>query len=99
MSGLQSLSIDLPAYFADEPSVAGPRAAGSGEAPVASPVHDLQEQLARLNATPTSENDLEPRHGRLPGWLRLSLPLAMSLMLWAGILWASGVARAVGLSE
>lgn len=96
MSGLSALSIKRPAVDAADNASRGPRVADTIDAPVTSPVHEMHDQLLRLNA---AEPAAQPPPGatKVPGWLRLSLPLGMSVILWAGILWATGALRAIGL--
>lgn len=59
-----------------------PRLASGEEVPVESPVHALYQELARIDEV-AGEIDLpEPK---APGWVRLTLPLALSFMLWISI--------------
>jgi hypothetical protein len=67
------------------------RQAGALDAPVESPVHQLQDELLRLNSVPLSDLATTLRNDALPGWLQLSLPVALSLVMWAVILRAFGV--------
>ncbi len=98
MSSLKALYIKMPALGADDIFAKGPRPADAVDAPVASPVHDLQVQLQRLNAAGSVEAD--PYDADLaPGWVRLTVPLGTSVALWAAILWATGTLRMVGLTD
>lgn len=101
MSRSRALSRDLPDPDAGDISIRGPRPADGIDVPVASPVHDLQHQLQRLGdaSVPYDYTEDERRASdKAPGWLRLSLPVAMSVVMWIGIFWASGVLRALGLA-
>ncbi len=98
MSGLSALSIKSPAVDPAYDPPRGPRVADTIDAPVTSPVHELQDQLQRLHA---AQADAGRAHSAMaaPGWVRLSLPLGMSVALWAGILWATGVLRMIGVMD
>ncbi len=72
------------AGFAPEAEAArSARLAGVGDAPVYSPVHRLQSELAIFEA-PERDSD------HYPGWFRVSFPIASSAALWAAILWGVG---------
>ena len=59
--------------------VLAPRPVDAAQRPVDSPVHALQRELARLGP----QQDLgDSGEDKPPGWLRLALPLAMSMGLW-----------------
>ncbi|MBB3860743.1 hypothetical protein GGQ88_002012 [Novosphingobium hassiacum] len=98
MSGLSALSIKRPAADAADNPPRGPRVADTIDAPVTSPVHELQDQLQRLNAAEPYSPGAQVAT-KAPGWLRVSLPLGMSIILWAGILWATGALRMIGLMD
>lgn len=97
MSGLPALSIELSAVSAGDHRVRGPRPADAIDAPVTSPVHELQDQLQRLNADSDGSTVHQP--AKAPGWVRLSLPLGVSVILWTVILWATGALRLVGKAD
>lgn len=63
------------------------------DAPVESPVHQLQGELLRLNNVPLSDLATTLHDEKLPGWLQITLPVVLSLVMWAVIL------RAVGLID
>lgn len=68
----------------------GPREARAMDVPVHSPVHDLQHEILRAHeGGPASDS----RADKAPGWVRLGLPVIVSLMLWAVII---GFIRALG---
>lgn len=94
MSVLQAQSPEIDALagsaaVASGKSGRGPRVAETVDAPIASPVHRLQDQLQRLGEhTPDAANE---RHERAPGWVRLALPVALSVALWSVILRVTGL--------
>lgn len=66
------------------------------DAPVESPVHQLQHELSRLHAptqgsVPLSDLATAIHDEMVPGWLRLALPVALSLVLWALIFRVTGL--------
>lgn len=81
MSGSPVLSAELPSGVAENiaPTLAVPRPARQEDAPVRSPVHQLQEELmaGRFGQT---EGDSPTESAS--GWVRLGLPLALSVLLW-----------------
>lgn len=84
MSGSPVLSAKLPSGVAENiaPTLAVPRPARQEDAPVRSPVHQLQEELiaGRFGQT---EGDSPTESAS--GWVRLGLPLALSVLLWTVI--------------
>ncbi|MCX7284935.1 MAG: hypothetical protein NTX28_12970 [Novosphingobium sp.] len=60
-----------------------PRLASGEERPVQSPVHALQQELIRTDAVMRDSSGSSVQ--KAPGWVRLTLPLAASLALWAVI--------------
>lgn len=65
------------------------RLANELECPVESPVHALQRELGKLDALKREDDSLA---NRAPGWLRIALPLAMSIGLWIVLI---GIFRAL----
>lgn len=61
-----------------------PRLAEGQERPVESPVHALHRELERLDRLQEAAD--QACGSRSPGWLRLALPLALSVVLWGAIL-------------
>lgn len=61
------------------PEGTAPRLADEAEAPVDSPVHALQRELARLQPV-VDGGDSQRR--KASGWVRLGLPLVLSIGLW-----------------
>jgi hypothetical protein len=59
------------------------RLADDEAAPIESPVHALQRQLVRLQAG-ADESD-SPRR-KAPGWVRVGMPLTLSIGLWLEII-------------
>lgn len=94
MSGSQALSVNTPALAENNARLPGPRVAVEVDTPVRSPVHDLQGQLEQLQ-------DFSPDGGhcsfdfgpRAPGWIRLTLPIGLSLGLWSVIFWIVALLR------
>lgn len=77
---------DCPSVPVDVPVL---RQADGSDACVESPVHQLQAELL-LNALPPrsmplSELVIATHDEMVPGWLRLALPVVLSLVLWAMI--------------
>lgn len=81
MSGTPALSPSLYTQRASCPDgeVLAPCAVDASQRPVDSPVHALQRELARLELQGDAGDSGDDK---LPGWLRLVLPLAMSIGLW-----------------
>ncbi len=81
-------------YFPENDAESGgdlrgaPRLADDHDRFVASPVHDLQDNLWVL-AEPAQEPDV----ALYPGWVRLTVPIAASVALWAPIIWLITVLR------
>lgn len=93
MSRLQAMIADPDLPIADMPELGAPpvrqpRAADEVDVPVASPVHVLQEQLRCLGEGQSVGAIAEDK---VPGWLRLALPVVVSVGLWAIILRIVGV--------
>ncbi|WP_353229447.1 hypothetical protein [Novosphingobium sp.] len=65
-----------------------PRLAGDHDDFVASPVHELQENLWAFTDT-VPEADLQ----LYPGWVRLAVPVVSSAALWALIFWVVSLVR------
>jgi hypothetical protein len=99
MTGSHALSADFPfAADLDAVSGSGPRPAGTVDAPVLSPVHQLQDDLQRFHpADADSYTGMTADDAMLadkaPGWVRLMLPLTVSLGLWAVIFGVVGLVR------
>ncbi|WP_372730973.1 hypothetical protein [Novosphingobium sp.] len=96
MSQPHALSVEVPVSASKLPVVTdkvvkGPRVANTVDSPIASPVHILQDKLQQLD---------EPKHGeetayaynvaKAPAWVRMALPVSLSIALWAGILYVVG---------
>lgn len=89
-SETQILPVPLPT--GDETRETGPRPVSVLDMPVLSPVHRLQAQLDRQGDGLAETG--APGHRadeRLPGWLRLTLPVVLSTILWSIILRISGL--------
>lgn len=86
MSGMPLLSADAPADLAEarEGAIAVPRPAGPGDVPVQSPVHRLQSDLLAAGVL-ESDSLAETASEKAPGWVRLLLPVGVSLLLWSVI--------------
>ncbi|WP_156451980.1 hypothetical protein [Novosphingobium sp. CCH12-A3] len=84
MSGSPVLSAKLPSGVAESvaPNIAVPRPARQEDAPVRSPVHQLQEELM-AGRFGQAEGDSPTESAS--GWVRLGLPLALSVLLWTVI--------------
>lgn len=92
MPRLQTLSADLDYPVAHEAAQRAPRAADEIDAPIGSPVHALQEQLRRFEAPLDDlEYSASARSDKAPGWVRLTLPMVLSMALWALMLRGAGV--------
>ncbi|HQS70792.1 MAG: hypothetical protein B7Y36_13115 [Novosphingobium sp. 28-62-57] len=61
---------------------AAPRLANGEETPIDSPVHALQQELIQIESAQDAAALSEPK---APGWVRLTLPLVVSGVLWLGI--------------
>ncbi|MFM6830303.1 MAG: hypothetical protein ACKOVA_08260 [Novosphingobium sp.] len=88
MTGSHALSAEYSVTGWRDASLNGPRSAESVDAPVRSPVHELQDQLVMRHAANfDSMGDALFEHAhrtpKAPGWVRLFLPLSLSLGLWA----------------
>lgn len=104
MTGLQALSAPFPLTADSDAALRGPRAADPAYAPVRSPVHQLQDQLHKQHAADFGTDgsaldafvqraDFGQRADKAPGWMRLALPLLLTLVLWALIFWIMGTVR------
>lgn len=82
MSRMPLLSTDAQADLSEgrDGGLVAPRPAGPGDVPVQSPVHRLQSDL--LVAT---VHQTDSHAEKAPGWVRLLLPVAVSLLLWSVI--------------
>lgn len=94
MSVLQAQPPECEALAGRDPvacgrSGRGPRVADTVDTPIASPVHMLQDQLQRLGED-TAEAAIEMDE-KAPGWMRLGLPVALSVALWSVILRVTGL--------
>ncbi|MBF9151880.1 hypothetical protein [Novosphingobium jiangmenense] len=85
MSGLPLLSAELPDALFEDPSAkaARLRPAHAADAPVSSPVHALQHEIA---AGWNAEAPGDSHPAKAPGWVRLAFPVCSSLILWFGII-------------
>ena len=97
MSNLQALPAEVNVPFNQPPIVVdrpvkGPRAANHVDSPIASPVHMLQDKLQRLDdPNDGGESAYAYNVNKAPPWVRMALPVSLSIVLWAGILYAVGV--------
>lgn len=67
------------------------RAANHIDSPIASPVHMLQDKLQQLDEPNNgSESAYVYRATKAPAWVRMALPVTLSIALWAGILYVVG---------
>lgn len=84
MSGTSALSSPPPIQrkAGKRQGHAVPRLANGEEAPVDSPVHALQQELIQIESAQDGPALSEPK---APGWVRLTLPLVVSGVLWLGI--------------
>lgn len=94
MSVLQAQSPELDALIGSTPVIndkaaRGLRVADTVDAPIASPVHMLQDQLQRLGEDAASVAQV--MDDKAPGWIRLALPVALSVALWSVILRVTGL--------
>lgn len=94
MSVLQAQSPELGAQtnsgvVANDKAAQGPRVADTVDAPIASPVHMLQNQLQRLGEGTACVAQV--RDDKVPGWMQLALPVALSVALWSVILRMTGL--------
>ncbi len=73
-------------------SVNGPRVANHVDSPIASPVHMLQDKLQRMDE-PKGEGESAHAYNvaKAPAWVRMALPVTLSIALWAGILYVVGI--------
>lgn len=77
---------------AGRPAGNGPRVANPVDVPIASPVHSLQDKLTRFDELDAgSEVAYSFKAHKAPAWVRMALPVALSIGLWAGILYAVGL--------
>jgi hypothetical protein len=77
---------------AARPAGNGPRVANPVDAPIASPVHSLQDKLIRFDELDAgSDVAYSFKAHKAPAWVRMALPVALSIGLWAGILYAAGL--------
>jgi len=84
MSGLPVLSAERPSEVAESIALTttAPRPARREDAPVRSPVHQLQDELL-AGRFGQAEGDSPPESAS--GWVRLALPLGLSVLLWTVI--------------
>lgn len=94
----QSFSVEmnvsdaLPSVAASRPAGNGLRVANPVDAPIASPVHSLQDKLISFDDLhASSEMAYSFKAHKAPAWVRMALPVALSIALWAGILYAAGL--------
>lgn len=88
MSRLQALSADLDFPEESVLPVRGLWAADGLDAPLGSPVHELHVQLQQLEE-PVDHRDIQS--DKAPGWVRLTLPVIVSMALWTVILRITGL--------
>jgi hypothetical protein len=97
MSQPHALSVEVPVSASGIPVatdgvVKGPRVANPVDSPIASPVHILHDKLQQLDDLQnTDETAYAYSEGKAPAWVRMALPVSLSIALWAGILYAVGV--------
>ena len=94
----QNLSVEMTVSNARTSAAAGrragngPRVANPVDAPIASPVHSLQDKLVFLDELhAASELAYSFKAHKAPAWVRMALPIGLSAALWAGILYAVGL--------
>lgn len=67
------------------------RAANHIDSPIASPVHMLQDKLQKMDEPNNgTESAYVYKVAKAPAWVRMSLPVTLSIALWAGILYVVG---------
>jgi hypothetical protein len=82
----------LPSAAVARPAGNGPRVANPVDAPIASPVHSLQDKLIGFDELDAgSEMAYSFKAHKAPAWVRMALPVVLSIGLWAGILYAVGL--------
>lgn len=97
MSRLKALPADPDAAAVSipvitDPSVRGPRGAAEVDAPITSPVHAMHEQLLRFGETGSGDETSFPfAEDKAPGWVRMGLPVGLSVVLWVVILRVTGL--------
>jgi hypothetical protein len=97
MSQPQALPAELNFPAAAPPivvdrSVNGPRMANHVDSPIASPVHMLQDKLQRMDEPKdVGESAYAYNPTKAPAWVRMALPVSLSIALWAGILYVIGI--------
>lgn len=97
MSRLKSLPVypDSPATsipVVTDRAARGPRIAADIDQPFGSPVHALQEQLQRIGDLDGPAETAYPfAEDKAPGWVRMGLPIALSVVLWTVILRVTGL--------
>lgn len=94
----QSFSAEMNVSNARSPATAGrpvgnsPRVANPVDAPIASPVHSLQDKLIRFDELDAgSDVAYSFKAHKSPAWVRMAMPVGLSIGLWAGILYAVGL--------
>lgn len=93
MSGSQALSVKTPATE-NHSRPRAPREAELVDAPVPSPVHELQIQLERFQDQASDDQVDDPSVDlKAPGWVRIAAPIAVSITLWSAIFWLVGLSR------
>lgn len=94
MTSSQALSAHFPTTADSEAARHGLRAADLIDSPVRWPVHQLQKLYqADFDAGESEMAELAARADKAPGWMRLMLPLSLSIVLWAQIFWFVGMLR------
>lgn len=98
MTGSHALSAEYSVTGWRDASLNGPRSAEAVDAPVRSPVHELQDKLltgqeAEYGSVVDHLGEHAGRNSKAPGWVRLSLPLLLSFGLWALIFWIVSLVR------
>ena len=98
MSQPQALSAEMNVSNVRSPAAAGrpvgngPRVANPVDTPIASPVHSLQDKLICFDELEAgSEVAYSFKAHKAPAWVRMALPVGLSIGLWAGILYAVGL--------
>lgn len=88
-SAEMNVSNARPSAAAGRSAGNGPRVANPVDTPIASPVHSLQDKLIHFDER--SELAYSFKAHKAPAWVRMALPVALSIALWAGILYAVGL--------
>ncbi|CAH0496336.1 hypothetical protein [Novosphingobium sp. CECT 9465] len=97
MSRLKTLTADpdepaISIPVVTDPVARGPRIAADIDQPFGSPVHALQEQLQKIgDVNGPAETAYPFAEDKAPGWVRMGLPIALSVVLWTVILRVTGV--------